>query len=66
VALRIGTLPPKPKAEAAPQYLREHAAAKYLGVSVSALRSWRNRGTPSGSSISRSAYNAPYRPICNH
>ena len=53
VVARLGTLPPKPKTEAEPQYLREHAAAKLLGVSASALRSWRGKRRTSGQPITR-------------
>ncbi len=53
VVARIGTSPPKPKAEAEPQYLREHAAAKLLGVSASALRSWRGKGRTLGPPVTR-------------
>jgi hypothetical protein len=44
VVARLGTSPSKPKTEAEPQYLREHAAAKLLGVSAFTLQSWRSRG----------------------
>ncbi len=43
VVARLGAPPPKPKTEAEPRYLREQAAAKLLGVSTSALRSWRGK-----------------------
>jgi len=53
VVARIGTLPPKPKTEAEPQYLREHAAARLLGVSASTLRSWRSKKRKVGLPVTR-------------
>jgi hypothetical protein len=53
VVVRLGTLPPKSKTEAEPQYLREHAAAKYLGVSASTLRSWRGKRRTLGPPVTR-------------
>jgi hypothetical protein len=53
VVARIDTLPPKPKTETEPQYLREHAAAKYFGVSASTLRSWRGKRRTSGPPVTR-------------
>jgi hypothetical protein len=49
---RLGTTPkPQPKGEQ--RYVREHAAAAFLGVSVSALRSWRSKRSPSGPPVTR-------------
>jgi hypothetical protein len=53
VVARMGTLPPKPKTEAEPQYLREHSAAKHLGVSASTLRSWRGKRRTLGPPVTR-------------
>ena len=53
VVSRIGTTPPKPKTEGEPQYLREHTAAKHLGVSASTLRSWRGKRRTSGPPVTR-------------
>ncbi len=53
VVARIGISPPKPKTEAEPQYLREHAAAKLLGVSASTLRSWRGKRRTVGLPVTR-------------
>ena len=53
VVARIGTSQSKPKTEAEVQYLREHAAAKLLGVSASTLRSWRGKWRKSGPPVTR-------------
>jgi hypothetical protein len=53
VVAQIGTFPPKPRTEAEPQYLREQAAAKRLGVSASSLRSWRGKRRTSGPPVTR-------------
>jgi hypothetical protein len=53
VVARIDILPPKPKTEAEPQYFREHAAAKNLGVSASTLRSWRGKRRTVGLPVTR-------------
>jgi len=53
VVARLSTFPPKPRTEAEPQYLREHAAAKRLGVSASTLRSWRGKRRTSGPPVTR-------------
>jgi hypothetical protein len=53
VVARLGTPPPKPTTEAEPQYLREHAAARLLGVSASALRSWRGKRRTLGLPVTR-------------
>jgi DNA-binding transcriptional MerR regulator len=49
----VGISPPKPKTEAEPLYLREHAAAKLLGVSASALRSWRSKRRTLGPPVTK-------------
>jgi predicted DNA-binding transcriptional regulator AlpA len=46
VVARLGT-PSKPQAQAEKRYVREREAAGFLGVSVSALRSWRGKRSPS-------------------
>jgi hypothetical protein len=53
VVARIGISPPTPKTAAEPQYLREHAAAKLLGVSAATLRFWRSKRSPSGPPVTR-------------
>lgn len=49
---RLGT-PPKPQAQGEKRYVREKEAATFLGVSVSALRSWRGKRSPSGSPFTK-------------
>lgn len=45
--------PPKPQAQEEKRYVREKEAAAFLGVSVSALRSWRGKRRRSGPSVTR-------------
>jgi predicted DNA-binding transcriptional regulator AlpA len=47
VVARLPT-PPKLQAQEEKRYVREKEAAAFLGVSVSALRSWRGKRSPSG------------------
>jgi hypothetical protein len=42
-----------PQAQGEKRYVREKEAAAFLGVSVSALRSWRSKRSPSGSPVTR-------------
>lgn len=52
VVARLGTTP-KPQAYGDKRYVRDIEAAKFLGVSVSALRDWRSRRPPSGPPVTR-------------
>jgi hypothetical protein len=52
VAGRIGT-PPQPQAQGERRYVREEEAAAFLGVSVSALRSWSSKRSRSGTRLKR-------------
>jgi hypothetical protein len=45
--------PPKPQAQGENRYVREKEAAAFLGVSVSALRSWRGKRRHSGPPVTR-------------
>jgi predicted DNA-binding transcriptional regulator AlpA len=52
VAAQLGTsLKPQPQAQK--RYIREKEAAAFLGVSVKTLRSWRNKGSPTGPPVTR-------------
>jgi hypothetical protein len=53
VVARLGTIAPNPKTQGEPKYLREHAAAKLLGVSASTLRSWRGKRRTVGPPVTR-------------
>jgi predicted DNA-binding transcriptional regulator AlpA len=52
VVARLGT-PPQSQAQGEKRYVREKEAAAFLGVSVSALRSWRSKRSPSGPPVTR-------------
>jgi predicted DNA-binding transcriptional regulator AlpA len=52
VVARLGT-PPRPQAQGEKRYVREKEAATFLGVSVSALRSWRGKRSPCGPPVTR-------------
>lgn len=52
VVARLGTTP-KPQALGEQRYVRDKAAAAFLGVSVATLRSWRSRGEPCGPPVTR-------------
>ena len=52
VAAKLGTSPKTQGREAA-RYIREMEAARFLGVSVSTLRSWRSRGNPTGPPVTK-------------
>jgi hypothetical protein len=52
VVTRLGDAP-KPQAKGEQRYVREHAAAAFLGMSVSPLRSWRSRRPFCGPPVTR-------------
>jgi len=52
VATRLGT-PNTPQVRDDRRYIREKAAAAYLGVSVASLRNWRSTRSPSGPPFTR-------------
>ena len=52
VVARLGT-PPQSQAQGEKRYVREKEAAAFLGVSVSALRSWRSKRSPSEPPVTR-------------